>query len=384
MHPCVTPNKIKLVTASGAPLQTEGRIALAIDRVGKHDFIIAPQLKVQIILWSDFMEKFNARVDYQKRIISLPKKSFPMRFAQAERIPAVRSVVEIADMPPFLHGLEDHPVFRDELGHCTVGEPLRINTNGPAIKQKAYRQPLVKRKVVEEEVEKMLAAGIIEPSQSSWASPITLVGKPDGSVRFCVDYRRVNAITEPDCYPLPNITELLDLLQGSKIFSTMDLRSGYHQVDLHPDDIPKSAFICHAGLFQFRRLSFGLVNAPSQFQRLMNKVLSKFLNKCVLVYIDDIVVFSKTEEEHRQQLAEVLDTLHEAGLTVKLKKCSFGQKAVKLLGYNVSDEGIAPQESKVAAIQGMAPPEDVRALRRILGIHHAELCPSRRTPAEID
>jgi transposase InsO family protein len=366
--PRLRPSAVKLITVTGDDLQTHGCVSLVLDKIGKHEFIIAPHIATSVLLGTDFLEKFQVEINYQHKVVNTKAKSFPLMFSPSENIPHIEHVTEIAEMPSFLSGLEHHEAFRDALGHCTVGEPLRILTHGPPISQKAYRQPLVRRQIVEEEVQKMLRDGVIRPSQSPWSSPITLIGKPDGSIRFCVDYRKVNAVTERDSYPIPHIQELLDTLQGSKIFTTLDLRSGYWQVDLHPDDIPKSAFICHCGLYEFTRLPFGLVNAPSQFQRLMNMVLSEHIGKICLVYIDDIVIFSKTKEEHRKHVQMVLDTIAAAGLTLKMKKCHFGQEKVRLLGYNISAEGISAQEDKVAAIRDMDPPTDVKALQRFLGM----------------
>ena len=364
------PTPVQLEAANGEILTTKGVVTLVVDKIGQHEFIIVPSLKSDVLLGSDFLEKFQVEINYVQRVVKTHKKCFPMKMADCrDRFPHITKVCEVVDIPEEFADLLQHPTFREQLGHCTVGEPLRINTSDSfPIKQKPYRQPLVKRKIVEEEIEKMLQSRVIQPSQSPWASPVTLVPKPDGSTRFCVDYRKINAVTEKDCYPIPNIQELFDTLQGATIFSTLDLKSGYWQVDLHPDDVPKTAFVSHCGLYEFLRLPFGLVNAPGQFQRLMNRVLSKHLGKTCLVYIDDIVCFSKNEEEHRQHLIEILDTLADAGLTLKLKKCKFAQKRVELLGYTISKDGISPQEDKVSAIRDMAPPEDVKGVQRFLGM----------------
>ena len=326
------PSPVQLEAANGEVLTSKGVVTLVVDKIGQHEFIIVPSLKSDVLLGSDFLEKFQVEINYVQKVVRTGKKCFPMKMTDcSDHFPHITKVCEVVDIPEEFADLLHHPTFREQLGHCTVGEPLRINTSGSLpIKQKPYRQPLVKRKIVEEEIEKMLQNQVIQPSQSAWASSITLVPKPDGSTRFCVDYRKVNAVTEKDCYPIPNIQELFDTLQGASIFSTLDLKSGYWQVDLHPDDVPKTAFVSHCGLYEFLRLPFGLVNAPGQFQRLMNRVLSKHLGKTCLVYIDDIVCFSKNEEEHSQHLREILDTLADAGLTLKLKKCKFAQKRVEL------------------------------------------------------
>ena len=225
------------MTATGDRLKTEGTITLPIDKVGQFDFIIAPGLNSEIIIGTDFLEQFKAEIHYPTMTLSLPRKTFSMTHGPAEAIPDIKHLSAVVEMPQFLKGLEEHPVFRDELGHCVVGEPMKIVTDSPPIRTKPYRLPLLKRKIVENEIEKMLKQGVIRPSQSPWSSPITLVPKKCGEWRLCIDYRKLNAVTVKDSYPIPNIQDLLDSLQGSKIFSTLDLRSGYWQVDMHPDDI---------------------------------------------------------------------------------------------------------------------------------------------------
>ena len=368
LNPSLLATPIQLQTVSGEILSPEGKLILSIDKLGTHEFIVVRGLTSDIILGSDFLTHFGGEINYETKTVKTRNKHFPMTYTQSEKFPVVHKIFEVIDLPSYLQTLQSHSAFRNELGHCRVGDPLRILTIGPPIKQKSYRQPLVKRHIIEEEVQKMLDMGVIKPSQSPWASPVTLVPKPDGSTRFCIDYRRVNAITENDCYPIPNIQELFDTLQGSSVFTTLDLRSGYWQVDVHPEDQPKTAFVCHVGLYEFNRLPFGLVNAPSQFQRLMNVVLAKHLGKICLVYIDDIVIFSKDEKEHADHVRMVLDTIAEAGLTLKLKKCHFGKKEVKLLGYTVSKHGISPQEDKVRVIRDMQPPTNLKELQRLLGM----------------
>ena len=176
--------------------------------------------------------------------------------------------------------------------------PFRIITEGPPIYQRAYRAPLTKRNETSKAIDEMLAEGIIKPSCSPWASPVTLVPKPDKSLRFCVDFHRLNAITKRDRYPLANIHEVFDLLEGSTVFSTLDLKSSYHQMAVHPDDTEKTAFICHRGQFEFLRVPFGLANAPSFFQRTVEYIFRDLLGICVLIYIDDIIVFSPDRDSH--------------------------------------------------------------------------------------
>jgi hypothetical protein len=363
------PYRMEFGTASqSTSFSSIGYIILEHPIFGRTKFLVCPHLSTDMILGNDTLQKNGCVIDYVDGVIRVDDgKEVPLVFGQQFTDEAVcSSKVEMS--PEGFHHIDQHPVFRNQLGHCKVGDPLRIRSEGPPIKQRAYRQPLVKRQIVDEEINRMLELGVIRPSQSPWASPITLVNKKDGTVRFCVDYRRINAATEKDAYPIPNIQELFDTLQGAQVFTTLDLKSGYWQVDLHPDDIEKTAFVCHRGLFEFTRLPFGLVNAPGQFQRLMSSILSEHLGRTCLVYIDDIVVFSKDKDAHRADVQKILDTIHDAGLTLKLKKCFFCKEQVELLGYTVSASGISPQEDKVAVIRDMSPPEDLKAVQRFLGM----------------
>ena len=251
-------------------------------------------------------------------------------------------------------------------GRCDL-EALTIKTNCAPICQKAYRTPLVKRKLVEDAIAEMLDHDIIEPSSSPWASPITLVPKKDNSTRFCIDYRKLNAETEKNSYPIPLIRDLLDEMGRSKVFSTMDLKSGFWQLPVAEEDQPKTAFRCHLGLFQCKRMPFGLCNAPAVFQRTMDKILSGLIGRFVCVYLDDIIVFSDNIEEHEYHLQCVFDRIREAGLKLKPTKCAFGLREVKVLGYIMNSQGTSPDPDKIQAIQAMAPPTTVKAVRAYLG-----------------
>ena len=302
-------------------------------------------MRNEVLLGQDFCENFCMNLDFKNNVAQMGKKAYKIQSRIVNmKPPAIHRVEEVKDAPNYLKTLTKHTVFREEIGHCVHGKRLGIKTKGSPIKQRPYRQPLTKRIVVEEEIEKMLKSGVIQPSESPWASPITLVPKKTGEVRFCVDYRKINNITEKDAYPLPNIQEIFDTLGGASVFTTLDLRSGYWQIDMDAESIPKTAFVCHKGLYEFTRLPFGLTNAPSQFQRIMNSILAEHIGKICLVYIDDIIIFSKTELEHQQHVETILEAIHKAGMTLKLSKCEFGKEKVQLLGYVVSKDGIAPQE----------------------------------------
>ncbi len=255
-----------------------------------------------------------------------------------------------------------------ELGRTDV-VTHSINTGDhPPIKQPVRRTPFALRQKVDELVQQMLEEGIICPSQSPWASPIVLVKKADGSTRFCVDYRRLNAITKIDVFPLPRIDDTLDLLAGTQYFSTLDLAAGYWQVGMNEESREKTAFATYSGLYEFDRMPFGLCNAPATFQRLMEVVLAGLTRKSCMVYIDDILIFSKSLEGHFTHLEQVMDRLDRAGLRLKAKKCKFLRRRVEYLGHVISQEGIEASPAKLDAIRSFPIPSDLKGLRSFLGL----------------
>ena len=236
------------------------------------------------------------------------------------------------------------------------------------IKQPPRRVPHALRPVIDQQVQKMIESGVIQPSVSPWSSPVVLVRKKDGGFRFCVDYRRVNSVTVKDSFPLPRVDETLDVLSGAKIFSALDLASGYWQVPVEPADVPKTAFSTSRGLFDFTVMPFGLTNAPATFQRLMDRVLSGLNWEQCLVYLDDVLVFSHDLASHLERVERVLERIDKAGLKLKPRKCQFGKPEVDYLGHVISANGISPQGSKVEAVLQFPVPTNVTAVRNFLGL----------------
>ncbi|UYV75275.1 K02A2.6-like [Cordylochernes scorpioides] len=245
----------------------------------------------------------------------------------------------------------------------------RINTgDARPIRQSPRRLPMAKQEEVTGLLRKMKRDGIIEESNGPWSSPVVLVTKKDGTTRFCVDYRRLNDITKKDSYPLPRIDDTLTTLAVSSWFSTLDLKSGYWQVGMHPEDKEKTAFSTGSGLYQFTVMPFGLCNAPATFERLIELVLKGLTWKTCLVYLDDIMVMGRTFEEHLRNLQEVFDRFRANNLTLNPKKCQLFQKSVKFLGHIVSTEGIRTSEDKIFAIKNWPEPGDKHELRSFLGL----------------
>ena len=245
----------------------------------------------------------------------------------------------------------------------------RINTgDAKPIRQTPRRVPLAKREDANKIIEDMHKNGVIEPSISPWSSPIVLVKKKDGSTRFCVDYRKLNDVTKKDSYPLPRIDDTLDTLSGAKWFSTLDLQSGYWQVEIDECDREKTAFSMGDGLWEFSVMPFGLCNAPATFERLMEHVLKGLNWKTCLVYLDDIIIMGKSFDDHLKNLEEVFQRIASAGLRLNPKKCSLWKKQVTYLGHKVSTEGIHTEEGKIKAVKDWPRPTNIHELRSFLGL----------------
>jgi transposase InsO family protein len=256
------------------------------------------------------------------------------------------------------------------------GEPLkcadtlqhRIQLTDDVPVEQAYRRiPPHLYKEVEAHLRDLMNQGVIRESQSSYASPIVVLRKKSGELRVCIDYRKINQKIRRDLFPLPRIDESLEALSGSKIFSTLDLCSAYSQVAVHPDDVEKTAFTTPMGLFEAVRMPFGLANAPATFQRLMNRVLQGETYQHLLVYLDDIIVYSATVSEHIERLDRVFTRLTEHGLQLKAEKCSLFRAEVRFLGHVISKDGIQTDPGKTETIVQWPRPQTLKDLRRFTG-----------------
>ncbi|WVZ97285.1 hypothetical protein U9M48_042834 [Paspalum notatum var. saurae] len=298
--------------------------------------IIIGSAGIDIILGMETLAKWDVRIDCAKRTVHLiapdgqkvevnaTEPSGCLHQMEAKPTEGIRVVCEYPD------------VFLDEL---------------PApIAKRQYRVAPKEQELIKENIDELLGKGFIRPSSSPWAFPVLFVDKKDGTRRMCMDYSALNDVTIKNKYPLPQIDDLFDQLQGACVFSKIDLRSGYHQMKIRPSDIPKTAFITRFGLYEYTVLSFGLTNAPAYFMNLMNKVFMEYLDKFVVVFIDDILIYSKTEEEHEEHLRLVLQKLREHKLYAKLSKCEFWLDQVPFLGHIVSKGGIMVDPSKISSV----------------------------------
>ena len=353
-------------------------------KLGKHKVeipVIVANISDDCILGIDFLEKINLGKIFElefgdidenykeefscSRIVKKEVPNFLETFFEENSGNLSSSQKDI--FADFLIEFQD--VFSQELvaGNCEILKHKIEVTDFKPIKQAPRRVPIHLKAEVNKIIEEMKSQGVIEESKSPWISPVVMVKKKDGSLRFCVDYRKLNSVTVKDSYPLPRIEDILDQLSGNSWFSTLDLKSGYWQVKLDSKDKEKTAFSVGNGLWQFTVMPFGLCNAPATFEHLMEKVLQDILSKICLVYLDDVIVFSKTFEEMMENLRKVFLRFRSANLKLNPKKCSLFGKEVKYLGHVVSEKGITTDPEKISAIRNWPVPQNKKQLRSFLG-----------------
>jgi hypothetical protein len=245
-------------------------------------------------------------------------------------------------------------VFPDDLPGLSPDRDIEFTIElvpGTApISRRPYRMPPNELAELKIQLQELLEKGFIRPSSSPWRCPALFVKKKDQSLRMCVDYRPLNTVTIKKKYPLPRIDILFDQLAKAKVFSKIDLRSGYHQIKLRSKDIPKTAFSAHYDLYEYLVMSFGLTNAPAHFMYFMNSVFMPELDKFVVVFIDNILIYSKNNEDHAEHLRIVLTRLKEHQLYAKLSKCEFWLRKVQFLGHVLSEDGISVDPGKVQEV----------------------------------
>ncbi|TYK01903.1 putative gag-pol polyprotein [Cucumis melo var. makuwa] len=269
--------------------------------------------------------------------------------------------------------VRDYPdVFPKELPelppHREVEFAIELEPDTVRISRAPYRMAPAELKELKVQLQELLDKGFIRSSVSPWGAPVLFVKKKDGSMRLCIDYRELNKVTVKNRYPLPRIDDLFDQLQGATVFSKIDLRSGYHQLRIKDGDVPKIAFRSRYGHYEFIVMSFGLTNAPTVFMDLMNRVFREFLDTFVIVFIDDILIYSKTEAEHEEHLRMVLQTLRDNKLYAKFSKCEFWLKQVSFLGHVVSKAGVYVDPAKIEAITSWPRPFTVSKVHSFLGL----------------
>lgn len=357
---------------------------------GQHKFVIADKLTSSVILGLDFMSAFGIGTEPKHNHVTIQGHG-SLKFLMEPICPILSST------PPAItstnHGVTKHeyainadlnPGQTEKLRQsiytadfasdacpfgCVQGVEHHILLSDPTpIRTRLRRTSPHEREIVRKEIVNMIAQNVIKPSTSPWASAIVLVKKKDGTTRFCIDFRPINKVTIKDRYPLPSIDSMLAALSGAAFFSKLDAASGYWQIPMAEESVQKTAFICQEGLFEFNKMPFGLCNAGATFQRTMDEILSDLLGRGVFVYIDDILVYATTFEEHVRLLREVLMRLKNKGLKLKAKKCAFGLSQTEFTGFIVSDKGIHPDESKVDKFKTFPVPTNAKEMRAFIGL----------------
>ncbi|WVZ76000.1 hypothetical protein U9M48_024007 [Paspalum notatum var. saurae] len=324
--------------------------------------IVIDSMDIDIILGMDTLEKWGVKIDCAQRTVHLAASDGQEVGISASSPSGFLHQME-ARLTDDIHIVCDYPdVFPDELPGMPPDRDIEFLIEllpGTApIAMRQYRMAPVEQDEVKKNIDELLAKGFIRRSSSPWAFPVLLVEKKDTDVkRMCVDYRALNKVTIKNKYPLPRIDDLFDQLQGACVFSKIDLRSGYHQLKIRPSDIPKTAFTTKYGLYEYTVMSFGLTNAPAYFMQLMNSVFMDYLDKFVVVFIDDILIYSKTEAEYEEHLRLVLQRLREHKLYAKFSKCEFWIDEVRFFGHVVSKRGIAVDPSKVSTVTNWKVPK---------------------------
>ncbi|KAL5570640.1 hypothetical protein UlMin_027215 [Ulmus minor] len=355
-----------------------------------HDF--------DVILGMDWLSKYNATIDCRKRrvifepmgeekfkFVGKPKKSgTPIISALKAKkmlsngcvgylVHVVDTTIDTILKPEDVHVVRNFlEVFPEDLPGLPPDREIEFEIEllpgTSPISKAPYRMAPTELKELKEQLQELLDKKFIRRSYSPWGAPVLFVKKKDGTLRMCIDYRELNKVTIKNKYPLPRIDDLFDQLQGAAIFSKIDLRSGYHELKIRESDVPKTAFRTRYGHYEFLVMPFGLTNAPAAFMDLMNRVFKEFLDKFVVIFIDDILIYSKTREDHEAHLELVLQRLKEHRLYAKFKKCEFWIEQVTFLGHVISKDGVSVDPSKVEAVSNWPRPTTVTEIRSFLGM----------------
>ncbi|XP_066162190.1 uncharacterized protein [Oryza sativa Japonica Group] len=336
------------------------------------NLILLESKYLEVILGMDWLARYKGVIDCANRKVTLTSNDGQVVTVHALPSEPLRSSlnqITLEEIPI----LRDYPdVFPDDLPGMPPKRDIEFRIDlvpgTTPIHKRPYRMAANELAEVKRQVDDLLQKGYIRPSSSPWGAPVIFVEKKDHTQRMCMDYRALNDVTIKNKYPLPRIDDLFDQLKGATVFSKIDLRSGYHQLRIKEEDIPKTAFTTRYGLFECTVMSFGLTNAPAFFMNLMNKVFMEYLDKFVVVFIDDILIYYRTKEEHEEHLRLALEKLREHQLYAKFSKCEFWLSEVKFLGHVISAGGVAVDPSNVESVTNWKQPKTVSKIRSFLGL----------------
>jgi RNase H-like domain found in reverse transcriptase/Reverse transcriptase (RNA-dependent DNA polymerase)/Integrase zinc binding domain/Integrase core domain len=376
----------EVLVADGRPCPSNGIITapVTLNSITKLiDIIIVPSISPQLVLGTDFWTAMNLVVD-------IAAHTWYTATPQLSSISSIQTSGLKHLTPPQqrkLKALTDRhfKLMGTKLG-CTDRETHVIDTGqAKPIKQRYYPVSPRVQENINSELDRMLLDGVVEPSSSAWSSPVLLVKKPNGQHRFCIDFRKLNAVTTRDAYPLPYLTQILDRLKDAKYISSLDIKTAFWQVPLDPSSKDKTAFtVPGRGLYQFTRMPMGLHNSTATWQRLVDNILRPDLEPYLFVYLDDIIIVTPTFQLHLEVMNSVLTRLHEAGLTVNQEKCEFCLPELKYLGYVIDASGLKVNPEKVEAIVNIPQPQSVKEVRKFLGVAswYRRFIPNFATQAE--
>ncbi|KAA0036538.1 pol protein [Cucumis melo var. makuwa] len=392
---------LSVSTPSGEVLLSKEQIKACRVEVANHmldmTLLVLDMQDFDVILGMDWLSANHANIDcFGKEVVINPPFGASFKFREADMvcIPQVISAMKaskllsqgtwgilasVVDVREPEVSLSSKPVVRecpdvfpDELQGLRppreVDFAIELEPGTAPISRAPYRIAPAELKELKVQLQELLDKGFVRPSVSPWGALVLFVKKKDGSMHLCIDYRELNKVTVKNCYPLPRIDDLFDQLQGATVFSKIDLRSGYHQLRIRDGDIPKTTFRSRYGHYEFVVMSFGLTNAPTVFMDLMNRVFKDFLDSFVIVFIDDILIYSKTEAEHEKHLHQVLETLRANKLYAKFSKCEFWLRKVTFLGHVVSSERVSVDPAKIEAVTNWPRPSTVSEIRSFLGL----------------
>nr|AAN16328.1 putative polyprotein [Oryza sativa Japonica Group]AAP52669.1 retrotransposon protein, putative, Ty3-gypsy subclass [Oryza sativa Japonica Group] len=336
------------------------------------NLILLESKDLDVILGMDWLARHKGVIDCANRKVTLTSNDGRVVTVHALSSESLRSRLNQITLEEIPIVREYSDVFPDDLPGMPPKRDIEFRIDlvpgTTPIHKRPYRMAANELAEVKRQVDDLLQKGYIRPSSSPWGAPVIFVEKKDHTQRMCVDYRALNDVTIKNKYPLPRIDDLFDQLKGATVFSKIDLRSGYHQLRIKEEDIPKTAFTTRYGLFECIVMSFGLTNAPAFFMNLMNKVFMEYLDKFVVVFIDDILIYSRTKEEHEEHLRLALEKLREHQLYAKFSKCEFWLSEVKFLGHVISAGGVAVDPSNVESVTNWKQPKTVSEIRSFLGL----------------
>jgi hypothetical protein len=339
------------------------------------NLILLDSKGIDIILGMDWLSKYDGVIQCTKKAVRLTKKDGTIvefvAAVQADQA-SMLSQMKVTALEEILVVQEYPDVFPEELPGMPPDSDIEflieLLPGTPPISKRPYRMPIDELVELKKQLAELQAKGFIRPSSSPWGAPVLFMEKKDGTQWMCVDYRSLNEVTIKNKYPIPWIDDLFDQMKGASVFLKIDLRSGYHELKIRESDIRRTAFYTRYGLYEYTVMSFGLTNTPAYFMYLMNKVFMQYLDKFVVVFIDDILVFSKMEEEHGKHLRLVLEKLRSNKLYAKFSKCEFWLTKVAFLGHVISAGGVSVDSSRVKDVLNWMPPTTTSEIQSFLGL----------------